>query len=365
MLASSEQFGGPFKIPDNINTYISYLLCIIFASFPLSVERFNRKILSASKDLVRYSFLQHSFQWGSGILLATYVVGLFSDNTGTYLGSILPAGFAGGHGSSAVIGSIFDKKGFPEVFTLAMMMATIGAFFSLFGGLVWIYFYKGSQNFNVAKPARATVPQLRIFIFFILIVTMSFILKIVMNKVLYFDIPMLATGVGIGLLVRFAYKNIHALKDQIENFVNITTTVLVCLGIAAIKVVIVKEYFILILILALFTLAFGVLIFKFVGLKFLGQNSFEKSLFTWGWSIGGIVFGLSLVEIVKNQNNASLLQILGVSYLLISPFEIVLILTMPAVLLSKYGVLAGICLLSFAGFLMLSIIRDGSKSLKS
>lgn len=245
-----------------------------------------------------------------------------------------------------------------------MMMATIGAFFSLFGGLIWISLYKGNRNFSINSTSVTRIPKPKTFLFFLVIVLLSFALKFLMNKILFFNIPMLATGVGIGLLVRITYKGIPSLKSEIDNFVNITTTLLVCLGIAAIKLVIVKEYFVLILILSVVALIASILIFKFVGLKYLGSNSFEKSLFTWGWSIGGIVFGLSLVEIVKNENNQSLLQVLGVSYLLISPFEIVLILTMPMILLSEYGVIAGICLLIFAIVLLVSVIRNGSKSLK-
>lgn len=360
LVLSGEGF-GIFHFSQNLNAYISFLLCIIFASFPICVSKFDKEILNASKDLIRYSFLQHTLQWSLGILLATFVVSYFTDNTAPYLGSILPAGFAGGHGSSAVVGSIFAKKGYAEVFSLAMLMATIGAFFSLIGGLIWIQIYKGNSDLKVNSINRSTIPRPQTFVFFGLIVLLSYLVKITLNKILFFDLPMLATGVAVGLLIRVFYKNVSSKKIEIDNFVNLTTSLLVCLGIAAIKVVVIEKYLTLVLFLSIFTLLVSVLIFKFVGVKYLKTNSFEKSLFTWGWSIGGIVFGLSLVEIVKNKSNSSLIQILGISYLMISPFEIVLILSMPSILLSKYAVNVGFCLLIVAMALLYSIIKNKDK----
>jgi len=278
-----------------------------------------------------------------------------------YLGAILPAGFAGGHGSSAVIGSLFTKKGYVEVFSLAMMMATIGSFFSLFGGLLWIKGHKRTKSVSSVHESSTFFPSLNIVSLFIFVMGMSFLLKLALNKILFFDIPMLATGVVSGLIIRFLIKRICPKKIEVDNFVSITTSILVCLGIGAIKIYIIEKYLFLITVLSLFSLVCSILIFRYVGLRTLGENSFEKSLFTWGWSTGGIVFGLSLVEIVKDRMNASLLQVLAISYLLISPIEISLILTMPSLLLTGLGQYIGICLLFVALLILVSMLRKAPK----
>ena len=294
-------------------------------------------------------------------MIASFVAPLFTENSLPYLGAILPAGFAGGHGSSAVIGSLFTKKGHVEVFSLAMMMATIGSFFSLFGGLLWIKGHKKTKSISSVHESGVFFPSLNITFLFIFIIAMSFVLKVALNKILFFDIPMLATGVISGLIIRFLIKRICPKKVEVDNFVSIITTVLVCLGIGAIKIYIIEKYIFLITALSLFSLICSILIFRCVGLRTLGKNSFEKSLFTWGWSTGGIVFGLSLVEIVKDKMNSSLLQVLAISYLLISPIEISLILTMPSLLLTGYGQYIGICLLFVALLVLVSMLKKASK----
>jgi ESS family glutamate:Na+ symporter len=102
--------------------------------------------------------------------------------------------------------------------------------------------------------------------------------------------------------------------------------------------------------------------FKYLAPVFFKEHYFEKALFTWGWSLGGLVFGLALLKIVTNEKtNLKLLEQISTSYLLMSPIEITLLLTLPYLLIHGYGAILAIILFLLAFMLIKSELKVTDK----
>ena len=92
-----------------------------------------------------------------------------------------------------------------------------------------------------------------------------------------------------------------------------------------------------------------------LGPRVFGEDHFSKSIFTWGWSVGGLAFGLALVKFCMPKSKDELFEKFALTYLLIAPVEIGLLLTTPnlidipnyLILLAFFLLLLSILLLKF------------------
>jgi ESS family glutamate:Na+ symporter len=337
------------QVKNNLLFYIDILLCIISASFPLTVKKFDKLLVQQTKSIMFYSIFQHLFQWASAIIIFSFVFSYFFENVGTYLAASLPGGFVGGFGAAAVLDSIFKQLNILDFLSVSITMATIGTFVSLFGGLYWIK-KQGVSSLKEVVSEDYVIPKLRAFFLFTICVILSFFASKLCSDLFNFKVPMLASGIGVGILIRpFVIKSSVDMYD-ISNFSVLATSALVAVSIGAIKIVVVKTYLLPIVLIAIFGIVSSIFIYKFMGIKGFKEFAFEKSLFTWGWSTGGIVYGVALTQMIRNKKNARIIPILAMSYIMLSPLEVSLIILMPKLLLTNY--------INYIGFglLLLSVL---------
>src|SRR5699024_8378718 len=134
---------GIIPFSELIGNYPGVLIAVVFAALPLSTQKFRwSEIANKVGGLWSYSQIIMLLMWGGGLLFALIVlVPLFDVHNG--FGLILAAGFVGGHGTAAAIGSAFEQQGWEEATSLAMTSATIGAIMAIVVGLILI---KASAN---------------------------------------------------------------------------------------------------------------------------------------------------------------------------------------------------------------------------
>jgi ESS family glutamate:Na+ symporter len=365
-LISSQQLLEITTLSTKLNFYIDILLAIIFSTFPLSIKNLNPTYIKSVKKLWQYSALQYFSQWGISLFLVTagffYAWPLVTDT----FGLVLPAGFAGGHGSAAVVGDLLFKLGNTNALTLTMAMATIGAVCSVTGGMFWIFWAKRKGIINVidlkAQNQKLNLKaDLKTISIVFLIVGASFIAKPYITELLKFEIPIFVVAVAVSIILRLIPIKLNLDDKTIASSTNIATDLLVCIGIASIQLLIVSDFLIPLLIMSSVGILLCIIYFRKLALNIFEEDSFSKALFTWGWSVGGLVFGLALVKIINPEDNIKIMQQFALTYLLLAPIEISLLLTMPYLVHNGYGLYISVILIIMAAILIKTLRKRTDK----
>lgn len=368
-LLGTEQIFNLYSFKGDMKLYIDISLAFIFATFPLTIKEINTEYVKKIIPLWKYSALQFFTQWGISLLLATLVIKYIWPITDDTFGLILPSGFAGGHGSAAIIGGLLDKLGHLDALTLAMSMATAGAFLSVTGGMLWVLWghkkgYVKSADLKKQKSAFqfSKINFISILIL-ITVITIAYIARPLIIALLGFDVPVFILAVIISFLTKFIFDRFYQFDMKtLAAIANISTDILVCIGIASIKILVVYKYMYPMLFIIFIALTICFLYFRFLLPKFFDEQWYEKGLFTWGWSVGGLAFGLALVRIVSDkERNTNLLQQFAMAYLLLSPLEISLLLTMPYLVHKGYALIIAIFLLLLAFIIVKSQLKSTDK----
>ena len=115
---------------------------------------------------------------------------------------------------------------------------------------------------------------------------------------------------------------------------------------------------------ALIGLTLSVTYFTQLGMRVFDKDSFSKAVFTWGWSVGGLVFGLALVKMIKKDDNMKILEQFAFTYLMLAPIEIGLLLSMPYITTQGYGLYMAIPMILLALILIKLLSSKADKVLK-
>ena len=363
----ASEYLGFYKFSNHSELYITVLLSYIFCCFPLSISSLNTNFLKNVKTLWQYSALQFFSQWGLSLLFVIVVLKNYYPFVEDWFGVILPSGFAGGHGSAAVVGGLLKGFGNSEALTLGMAMATIGALISLIGGLFWIAWAKRKglvENFNInpKKEKNRVYWNFKTFTLISMVVVTSFYTQPLIVKLIGVHIPVFIVSVLFSVIIRVFKPKLKIDRNNLESVTNISTDILVYVGIASIKLLIIAKYIEPLICISILGVLVCVFFFKKLGLKIFEEDSFSKAIFTWGWSVGGLVFGLALVKMLKQGSNMKILEQFAFTYLLLAPIEVALILSMPYLVMRGYGLYASVPLILLS-LVLIKILHSRSDKL--
>lgn len=342
---------------------VPYLLAAVFAHFPLGNKNALRSWrdlagkVAKGRDLLAYSLLQYLFQWGAGIALTLFFLKGFFPGIHDGFSAILPGGFAGGYGSAAVLGSIFPGFGFANAFDLLVLSSTVGVLAAAIGGV--ILSKSSGASFVDFKAPQLNNPA---FIAVASIVFLSWLAGQLSGN-LPFKIPLFCFAFALAFALRPLLLKIGEDWNWSRSCA-LATDLLVIAAIGGLRPVSVKEHLGPLLIVFCAGILMGVLLFKFLGRKVFRTNGFEKALFTWGWSMGGIAIALGLVQSLKAEKAQEVLSEFGTIYLIVAPFEMLLLFSAPWILMNGHAPAAFgvICLAGLALFLYL--IRQVAENAK-
>lgn len=369
--------------------YTWILIIIIFAIVGLQGLEFDKekfkKDASRIGSFVCYGQLLACIQYSIPVLFGIFVlIPIFPNVETPAFGFLVAAGFYGGHGTAAALGSSFEKLGWENATDLAMTSATIGLMVAIFGGLLFIKWAtkkghtKYIKNFTFLpkdlrtgfieedkrKPLGAetmsslAVDSLGWHVTAVLIVTY---IAYTIEEFFDYMIPGFIFAFIIGLIIFFIMRKtwIGRSWDEktFDRISGTTTDYLVFFGIALVKIPVVIEYIVPFSIL----MGLGILL-VIIGLRFLGPAMnlnawFERSLFVFGYMSGVYATAFALLRIVDSENKSKTLTDLPFQALV--QVEALALALAPPMLMGTIGSALGYCGIFFGigvGFFLLALI---------
>ncbi len=354
---------GWIPFSDSIEDYPGILIAVIFGSLPLTSPKINWAVIRERVGgMWAYSQIIMVLMWGAGLGFALLLINPFWSDLNAGFGLLLAAGFVGGHGTAAAIGETFANSGWEEATSLAMTSATVGVICSILIGILLIKrgSSAGKTSFlssfdNLSDELRTgliprskrkgtemnTVSSIAVEPF-ILHAALVFVIAMsgyylsqwgeaLMNDVV--SIPAFSLAFLVGLAIKKILevtKAMDYISPEVVNSVSGSATdLLVAFGIASISIAVVIDYALPLILLFAFGLLLSYVYFKFISSHFFGTYSFEKGIFTWGWSTGTVAMGIALLRIVDPDAESKTLDDYGLAYIPIAPVEILLITFAP------------------------------------
>ncbi len=372
-----------------ISQYPGILVTFVFATLLMG----HRPALDRSRlshPGVRVSLLYNTAgelgQWGLAILFgALILILLYPDLPGNFA-VMLPAGFAGGHGTASIFAPAFQSEGWQEALSVGFAFATLGLLASIFGGMLIINLavrcgwtaYIGRGGHVSADNSTPFLQQDRQFslgtatVNPIALEPLAWhvaLLGVVYGATRAIDlgthavmpgeywIPQFAVAMLLGAGLQWFLDRIHVGqyvdRATMRRLGSMCADLLVVCGVASIKLSVVWQYAAPMAIMAVFGLAYSV-VYLFIGRWVFRKDWFEQSIFTYGWMTGVVGFAVALLRVVDPRLKSDTLEEFGVAYMVLGPIEMVLYPTIIWACISGMYVPLGIVLTIAAGGLLIA-----------
>lgn len=320
------------------------LLCFSFGSMALESKRVNLRAIFEFNDFWFYSILQFITQWSLAIICGV-VMSQFIDIP-SYLTSLLPVGFAGGYGSAATAGNLYLKGySISDAIDIFMFSSTVGLILSIVGAIILV----GRTDYRFHQDTKH-LPQLKQlsfkgFITLSLVTAMGLGLSLLLMETVGIYIPGFALAFIWGNILRKFLSPMIKKEDLIFSSYY-SSELLVIFGIGLINLSVINKLLIPISFLLFIGLALALFMYYFLAKRILKKNIFERSIFTWGWSVGGIITALATIQSLDSKEARTTLKEYMQIYLFISPFEIIILFLSPYFIMSgQWYILLGILLI--------------------
>lgn len=344
----------PFS--ENIGSYAGVLIILIFAAVGLNGFTFHKGQFKSEIGRVgsyfSYKVLAQAIQFSLAPLFSILVISKIFPQINNGFGLALAAGFSGGHGTAAAIGSAFERLGDKDAMDIAMTCATVGILTGIFGGLAFIKlatkkgWTKYTKNFNyisgelktglVAPEHRESMGKETIapmvldplaWHLAILLVASGAgmgLSKLILAKT-GLDLPSYLMAFIVSIILFIIFKQIGVgkyIEAKVINRISGTATdYLVFFGIASIKISVIVRYAVPLLMLILFGMVIVVATLMFFGPAMNKGSWFERSIFVFGYSTGVFAIGFILLRIVDPDNLSKTLNDTALTGPLTTPIE--------------------------------------------
>ena len=337
------------------------LFATLFMGWRTSRPRFKEMIRDAG-DTFFYNLSTWMGQFGLALLFAGAVlIPLFRDIGGPFA-LMLPAGFAGGHGTVAAVGSILAEQGYENALPVGYTFATIGLLAAVLGGVAAINIAtRSGWTRLVSTPRELPADQRRGLIdpdvarhvgketvSPLALDTLSWHMGLVLLAYgaahavawalrsaggFFTALPMFALAVICGALIQTLLDGLgvgrHVDRRTIGRIGSSVSDFLVAFGVASIPLTVVAEYAAPILVMSVFGFAHATLMTLWIARRTFHNYWFERGLFTFGYATGVVAMGIALLRVVDPKQKSNTLDDYGLAYLPIAVVEIVVLSTLP------------------------------------
>ncbi|REK10755.1 MAG: hypothetical protein DWQ37_15010 [Planctomycetota bacterium] len=352
--------------------YPGTLVALLFATLFLGA----RPRSAGARDAVRrvgdtffYNLASEMGQYAVAMLFGLAVLAPLFASLDPGFALMLPAGFAGGHGTVAAVGNVFVEHGWADALTVGYTFATVGMLAGIVGGMLLVNLavrrgwtrliasdYKLPEStrtgFVPADERRETGRETT---------SPTALDTLAWHAALVFSAVGIAYGVDVligalttenhgvplfalALLAGAALqKSLDALgfgayvdRATMERIGSGLSDYLVAFAVASIEVAVVVEHAVPLVLMCLLGIAYSVLLLWFVGRKLMHNFWFERSLFVYGWNTGIVGIGIALLRIVDPRLRSGTLEDFGVAYVGVSFFAIGMIVALPQLVVRGY-----------------------------
>ncbi|OEX94712.1 sodium:glutamate symporter [Corynebacterium sp. BCW_4722] len=377
---------GVIEWSDQVGTYTTLLIAVVFASMAYSME-LGGSVASGARNMWGYSTAMFMGQWGLFILLGIY---LFAPVFGTepWFGMMLPVGFVGGFGTAAAVGSALEEIGIEGASSLGFTSATVGTLVAIVGGVIManigIRRGKASQlagdlpsdlrtgyiDNEAERPSigRATtnpssIEPLALHAgFLVFTVLVAYLLNgAIKGQWPNVSIPLFAMSFVVGLvgrlLLKLAGRPNYLDGETVNSISGAATDFMIAFGIASIVPAALADYWQALVLLFVLGTVFCVVWMVWAGPRFFGEQWLERGLFGWGWATAAVATGIALLKMVDPKLKSGTLNEYGVAYVGFAPFEIGMTILAPIAVIAGFTtglgwaafiIAAGVVVLAFA-----------------
>ncbi|MBY6188170.1 sodium:glutamate symporter [Marinobacter hydrocarbonoclasticus] len=356
LLPWSEQFASNASI----------LTVVLFASLGLATDFPSaRTLVQRCGSLWTFNQLANVGQWAFCAIMGLVLMTVIWPDLSPAFGLILSAGFMGGHGTGVVVGETLGSLGWADALTLALTTATVGIFASILVGMLLIHLglRKGwirdfARFESMSKTARrGLVPEAEqtplgretAASISIDALAMHAALLIAVSVAAYHAavylsgfhelvrVPAFVTAFALGLTARGLLKKLGGkvyFDDKVFGHCTGTASdFLVVFGIAAIQVTILLNYAMPLIAMVVLGVLFNLAMVLLVAPRLLGENWFEKAVFSWGWLTGTVGMGIALLRIVDPKMRSKVLDDYAIAYVPGSVVDMVMISLVPVLMM--------------------------------
>ena len=385
------QFLDILPFSNEISSYSGILIVVLFGSMFLGSKK--KVSFSSMFKNVGDTFLVNGsseiFQFALFILIGVLVLPLIFKGINPAFGLLLPAGFVGGHGTAAAIGSVLSEAGWADSVSIGQTFATIGLIFGIVCGVVLINIGARHGETKIIKDVKSlpdemlsglvpedkrtsfgksTVYSLSIdpLTWHLALVLMSVGLAYLANMGLKKILPAVSFPTyGLALLcsiliqqvLRLFKLDVYVDKDIVTHIGSSATDYLVAFGVASINVSVVLKYWIPIVVLSVLGMILVVLWFRVISPRFFRNYWFERGIYIFGMSTGVLATGVILLRICDPEFKSGVLEDFGFAWIFLSVLDMLLVSFSPMFILNGGGGTAYSCVLVMISALMLVMCR--------
>ncbi|MCL2915627.1 sodium:glutamate symporter [Shewanella corallii] len=350
-------------------TNASLLTAALFAALGLTTDLPSPRLLAQrAGSLWAFNQVATVSQWLFAALMGLIMATFIWPELNPGFGLVLSAGFMGGHGTSVVVGNIFGQLGWADAMTLGLTFATAGVFISISLGMVILqaavkfglvkdftcfdkmdsYQQKGLIAPSEQQPVmRETLSALSVDSFAIHLAIVAGVTAFAYHSANYLSsfmgqmqIPNFVTAFIGGMLVRAIAKRTGGkryLCDKVFSHAGATTTdFLIVFGISAIKITVLTQYLLPMILLLTGGILFTLFLVLWVAPRMLGEDWFEKGIFSWGWLTGTVAMGIALLRVIDPKMKGTVLDDYAIAYVPGSITDVFIISMMPIAMVKGY-----------------------------
>jgi ESS family glutamate:Na+ symporter len=357
---------GWLPFSDQLGTYTSILIAVVFACLALTSDFNLTKIGKPIASFASYGVLMYAAQVAIGMVLVLAILGPLL-GAPDHIGIMLFAGWAGGFGSAAAVGSAFADAGDPAVSSLGFTAATVGLMVGVVGGIAQAKFGAArghAQAFAGLKEiprelqtgvldqvgrkspiglhlfSGGTIESLTFQAGLVAAVSagaygINLILGELVPDVAF---PLFTIAFIVGLVLRAVLSAARSTrfidKDSVNSISGTATDILMVCGIASVVPSLVADQWLSLVILFIVGLALCLFLGFWVAPRVLAEGWYERQLFTWGWSTGAVATGIALLRIVDPKLKSRTLEDFSVAYLPVLPVEITAVTFVPLLVIA-------------------------------
>ncbi|WP_087018490.1 sodium/glutamate symporter [Thaumasiovibrio subtropicus] len=347
---------------DTFTANASLLTASLFSALGLATDVPSPKTVARrAGSLWAFNQIASVSQWLFAAMFGLFLTSFFWPHINPGFGVTMSAGFMGGHGSASVVGDIFTSLGWEDGFTLGLTFATVGIFLSISIGMLVLQFalkvglintfttfdsmneherkglVKPEQQQVVMKDTMSSLSVDSFAIHAALVVAVTAFSYVAANFLSSFNeqvqVPTFVTGFLGGMLVRIIAKRTNAADylcdGAFKHAAGISTDYLIIFGISAIKITVLAQYLMPMVLLSAGGICFTLWLILWVAPRIMGENWFEKGIFSWGWLTGTVAMGIALLRIVDPKMRSKVLDDYAIAYVPGSITDIFIISLMP------------------------------------
>ncbi|GAB2572180.1 sodium/glutamate symporter [Gracilibacillus alcaliphilus] len=382
-------------LSENISSYAGVITILVFAA--VGINGFSFSPGNMKRDINRmgayavYKVLGIALQVAVPIIFSILVISQLMPEINYGFGLLLAAGFYGGHGTAAAIGTTFENMGWANATDLGMTAATGGILAGIFGGLIFIKWatrkgYTHYVNFsdisddlktglvkreNRTSMGEDTVSPIALdplaFHLALLIVPagLGYLVNNYIAETWGLEFPTFTIAFLIAILMYVVLgrgkKGVYKYVDSkvVDRIGSSATDYLVFFGVASIQLPVIMEYAIPLTLLMLSGIIVVVVMLVIIGPVMNYESWFERSIFVYGYSTGVFAIGLTLLRIIDPNNKSKTLTDTAVVGPLNTPLELFAWSAGPVMLLAgQHWTFVGIYLaISIGCFILARIFK--------